>query len=126
MARGIEAEGLVRGNNRDAAIVAMLADELGRETPAGGIQRRQRLVEQPERPVREDEACETQAAALRAERLAAEKAGRRPAYCPPAKPVLTAQEVLAAFRTIPVARRPQIQVKDALRALNARKFPCRA
>lgn len=68
----------------------------------------------------------TQGAALRAERLAAEKAGRKPAYCPPAKQSLTAKEVLIAFRTIPAAQRPRIQVKDALRALMARKYPCRA
>ena len=69
---------------------------------------------------------ETQAAALRAERLAAERARRKPAYCPPAKQSLTAREVLTALRTIPVAKRPRIQVKDALRALMARKYPCRA
>ncbi len=68
----------------------------------------------------------TQGEALRAERLAAEKAGRKPAYCPPAKQSLTAKEVLTAFRTIPVAQRSRIQVKDALRALMARKYPCRA
>ena len=68
----------------------------------------------------------TQGAQLRAERLAAEKAGRKPAYCPPAKQSLTSKEVLTAFRTIPLAQRPRIQVKDALRALMARKYPCRA
>lgn len=67
----------------------------------------------------------TQAAALRAERLAAERARRKPAYCPPAKQSLTAQEVVAAFRTIPAAQRARVQVKDALRALMARKYPCR-
>ena len=68
---------------------------------------------------------QTQGAALRAERLAAQKAGRKAAYCPPEKQSLTAKEVLTAFRTIPVAQRPRIQVKDALRALLARKYPCR-
>jgi hypothetical protein len=68
---------------------------------------------------------ETNGAALRAERLAAERAGKKPAYCPPAKQSLTSNEVLAAFRTIPVAQRPRIQVKDALRALMGRKYPCR-
>lgn len=68
----------------------------------------------------------TQGEALRAERLAASKAGRKPAYCPPAKQSLNAKEVLTAFRTIPVAQRSRIQVKDALRALMARKYPCRA
>ena len=69
---------------------------------------------------------ETQAGLLRAERLAAERARRKGAYCPPPKQSLTSNEILAAFRTIPVAQRPRIQVKDALRALMARKYPCRA
>ncbi|MEA3051502.1 MAG: hypothetical protein QOG72_405 [Sphingomonadales bacterium] len=62
---------------------------------------------------------------LRNERLAAERAHRRAAYCPPAKSDLNSNEILAAFRTIPAAQRPRIQVKDALRALLARKYPCR-
>jgi hypothetical protein len=62
---------------------------------------------------------------LRAERLAAERAHRRPAYCPPAKSGLKSDEILAAFRSIPAAQRPSIDVKDALRALLARKYPCR-
>lgn len=62
---------------------------------------------------------------LRNERLAAERAHRRGAYCPPAKSDLNSNEILAAFRTIPAAQRPRIQVKDALRALLARKYPCR-
>ena len=69
---------------------------------------------------------ETQVGALRAERLAAERARRKAAYCPPAKPSLGSGEILTAFRTIPAAQRPRIQVKDALRALMARKYPCRA
>jgi hypothetical protein len=69
---------------------------------------------------------EVQAAALRAERLAAERARRKAAYCPPAKQSLSSSEILAAFRTIPAAQRPRIQVRDALRALMARKYPCRA
>jgi hypothetical protein len=68
---------------------------------------------------------ETQAEVLRAERLAAERARRRPAYCPPAKQSLGSDEILAAFRSVPVAQRPRVPVKDALRALLARKYPCR-
>ena len=67
----------------------------------------------------------THSQALRSERLAAERAGRRPAYCPPAKSGLNSDEILAAFRSIPAAQRPGIDVKDALRALLARKYPCR-
>ena len=65
-------------------------------------------------------------ATLRSERLAAQKAGRRPAYCPPAKSGLNSDELLAAFRSIPAAQRPRTDVKDALRALLVRKYPCRA
>jgi hypothetical protein len=67
----------------------------------------------------------SQSQVLRGERLAAERAHRRAAYCPPAKSDLNSNEILAAFRTIPAAQRPRIQVKDALRALLARKYPCR-
>lgn len=62
---------------------------------------------------------------LRGERLAAERAHRKPAYCPPAKSGLKSDEILAAFRSIPAAQRPRTDVKDALRALLARKYPCR-
>ena len=68
----------------------------------------------------------THSQTLRNERLAAQKAGRRPAYCPPAKSGLKSDEILAAFRSIPAAQRPRTDVKDALRALLARKFPCRS
>jgi len=67
-----------------------------------------------------------QSQVLRNERLAAQRAGRKPAYCPTAKSDLESGEILAAFRTIPAAQRPRIQVRDALRALLARKYPCRA
>jgi hypothetical protein len=67
----------------------------------------------------------THSATLRAERLAAERAKRKPAYCPAAKSGLNSNEILAAFRSIPAAQRPRTDVKDALRALLARKYPCR-
>ena len=62
---------------------------------------------------------------LRAERLAAERAGRRGAYCPPAKAGLNSRELLAHFRTVPPAQRAGTQVRDALRSFLARKYPCR-
>jgi hypothetical protein len=69
---------------------------------------------------------EADVGALRQERLAAQAAGRRQAYCPiDGQPGLSSDEILAAFRTIPAARREKVEVKDALRALLARKFPCR-
>ena len=62
---------------------------------------------------------------LRAERLAAQKAGRTPAFCPPAKGgSLNPKELLAHMRAIPAAQRSQTEVKDGLRSLLARKYPC--
>ena len=67
----------------------------------------------------------TATTALRNERLAAERAGRRGAYCPTKKSSLNSNEILAAFRSIPAGQRQSVEVKDAMRALLVRKFPCR-
>jgi hypothetical protein len=64
--------------------------------------------------------------ALRAERVAAQAAGRRPGYCPETHARAGPQEVVAALRRIPPARRPGIEVRDALRAFYARRYPCPA
>ena len=70
---------------------------------------------------------ERNSAELRTERLAAKAAGRRPAYCPPeAQGGINSDELLRAFHTIPADKQPRTEVKDALRALLARKYPCRA
>jgi hypothetical protein len=37
---------------------------------------------------------------------------------------MTAQEVIAAMTAIPPARRARTQVRDALRAAFARRYPC--
>jgi hypothetical protein len=63
---------------------------------------------------------------LRLERLAAEKAGRKPAYCPPDKTSLGSDELLAHMRAMPAPERDRQEVKDALRSLMARKYPCRS
>jgi hypothetical protein len=69
---------------------------------------------------------EAAAGQLRAERLAAQKANRPAAFCPTQKAVqLDAKELLGHFRAIPAAQRPRLQVKDGLRSLFARKYPCR-
>ena len=70
--------------------------------------------------------AEVQAAStqLRAERTAAQRARRKPAYCPPAQAGLTPAEIVAHFRTIAPAQRRRTQVKDALRTLLAKKYPC--
>ena len=63
---------------------------------------------------------------LRAERLAAQAAGRKPAFCPPEKGVgLGSNEILSHFRSIPPAQRERMRAKDGMRSLMARKFPCR-
>ena len=67
----------------------------------------------------------TASAQLKAEREAAKRAGRPQAYCPPSKASLNSNELLAYFRTIPPAQRPHTEVRDALRGLLARKYPCR-
>ena len=69
---------------------------------------------------------QNQSEALRQERIAAKAAGRPQAYCPPGdRGSLNSDELLAAFHTIPAAQQPRVEVKDALRALLARKYPCR-
>ncbi len=64
------------------------------------------------------------AQSLKAERLAAKQAGRVPAYCPPDKASLDSKELMAHFRGISLAQRERIEVRDALRELMARKYPC--
>lgn len=65
-------------------------------------------------------------AVLRAERLAAEKAGKKPAYCPPAKSEgVEPEEIIGHFRSIPEAQRPRVTAKDGFRSFLAKKFPCR-
>jgi hypothetical protein len=66
----------------------------------------------------------TSFASLKQERLAARGAGRRPAYCPPGPATLSMPELIAAMTAVPEARRARIQVRDALRAALARKYPC--
>ena len=64
--------------------------------------------------------------ALRAEQAAAQRAGRRPAFCMPAKAEVNSNELIAHLRTIPVAERARTQVRDAFRTLVVRKYPCPA
>ena len=63
---------------------------------------------------------------LRAERVAAQKAGRTPAYCPPGKGAqLNSDQLLAILRAVPPQDRTRLHVKDALRAHFVRTYPCR-
>jgi hypothetical protein len=64
--------------------------------------------------------------ALRAERLAAVRAGHRPAFCAPERVSINSNELLAHFRAIPPAQRAHVEVRDAMRGFLARKYPCPA
>jgi hypothetical protein len=63
-------------------------------------------------------------AALKEERLAAQRAGRRPAYCPPENASLNSKELLDHLRAIPPVQRDRMEMRDAMRSLMARKHPC--
>ena len=64
---------------------------------------------------------------LRAERLAGRATGRKPAYCPPERAAsLGSSEVLAHFRSIPTAQAARMRVKDAMRSMLVKKYPCPA
>lgn len=67
------------------------------------------------------------ARALRSETEAARRAGRRPAFCPPpeGQARLNANELLAYFRAIPPAQRQRLEVRDAMRGMMIRRYPCR-
>lgn len=67
------------------------------------------------------------AGALRTERVAAQRAGRKSAYCPPEKQAgLGVGEILGHFRSIPPERRARMTTRDAFRSLLAKKYPCPA
>lgn len=66
-------------------------------------------------------------AALKAERDAARRAGRQPAFCPPEQGVrINANELLTFFRFIPPAQRQRMEVRDAMRLMMVRRYPCPA
>lgn len=64
---------------------------------------------------------------LRAEQVAAQRAGRKPAQCMPAqgKAKIGSTELLAHFRSIPPAQR-NVPVKTAFASLLRKKYPCPA
>ena len=67
------------------------------------------------------------AGALRSERVAAQRAGGKPAYCPPEKQSgVSVREILGHFRSIPADRRTRMTTRDAFRSLLAKKYPCPA
>lgn len=68
---------------------------------------------------------QTSTGQIRAERLAAVKAGRRPDFCPPAKTAIDADELLNHLRAIPAGQRG-MPFKAAYKSFLVRKFPCPA
>lgn len=65
------------------------------------------------------------AAALRSERLASTQAGKTPAYCLNAQSAPpSVDEIIAGLKQVPAAERDKTEVKDALRAYMAKRFPC--
>lgn len=70
---------------------------------------------------------QTSAKELRAERLAAQRTGKKPAFCPPEKQSgLAVGEILGHFRSIPAAERNRMTSKDGFRSLMVKKYPCPA
>ena len=65
------------------------------------------------------------AKALRAEQIAAQKAGRKPGVCMPPKAVVNSNELLAHFNSIPAAQR-NMSVQAGFAGLIRKKFPCPA
>ena len=63
---------------------------------------------------------------LRAERLRRIAAGQRPFYCPPERMSLNSDQLLAHLRTIPPVQRQRMELRDALRLMLARRYPCPA
>ena len=64
--------------------------------------------------------------ALKAERERRRASGQRPLYCAPERVQLNSRDLLAHFRSIPPAQRQRTEVRDALRQLMVRRYPCPA
>jgi hypothetical protein len=68
---------------------------------------------------------EDDAAALHDERVAAAKAGKSAAYCPaPQSGPPSLEEIVGGLKQVPEAERSKTEVRDALRAYLAKRFPC--
>lgn len=68
---------------------------------------------------------QTSGSQIKAERLAAVKAGRKPDFCPPAKASMNSNELLNHLRAIPAAQRA-MPFKTAYKSFLVKKFPCPA
>ena len=63
---------------------------------------------------------------VRAHRIAAEKAGQTPRYCPPkGSPRMGSEEFLKRLSAIPQEDRAQINMLEAMNRILAVKFPCK-
>ncbi|MEO5972028.1 MAG: hypothetical protein ABIP91_01510 [Sphingomicrobium sp.] len=62
--------------------------------------------------------------AVRADQVAADKAGRKIDYCLPANASMTSDELVAYLNTIPAAQRG-MPVGEAFRGFVTRKYPCK-
>ena len=63
------------------------------------------------------------AKALRAEQLAAKKAGTKPSLCMPEKAAVNSNELLAHFQSIPPEQR-SMPVRAGFASLMRKKYPC--
>ena len=63
---------------------------------------------------------------VRAHRIAAEKAGQTPRYCPPkGAPRMGSEEFLKRLSAIPQENRGKINMLEAMNRILAGKFPCK-
>ncbi|QIK96681.1 hypothetical protein G7076_09760 [Sphingomonas sp. HDW15A] len=63
---------------------------------------------------------------VRAHRIAAEKAGQTPRYCPPkGSPRMGSEEFLKRLSAIPQDERAKINMLEAMNRILAVKFPCK-
>jgi hypothetical protein len=64
---------------------------------------------------------------VRAHRIAAEKAGQTPRYCPPkGAPRMGSEEFLKRLTSIPQEERAKINMLEAMNRILAVKFPCKS
>ncbi len=63
--------------------------------------------------------------ALRAQQVAAKKAGGKPVYCMPAKATVSSGELLTHLRSLPPAQRSQ-PIQAGVASLMRKKYPCPA
>lgn len=61
---------------------------------------------------------------IRAEQVAARRAGRTPVTCMPERVSMSPDDILGRFNAIPAARRSTLSVTDALREWMAERYPC--